>query len=93
MLIARTHCRNKPYKLVGNGDNDDDKPFVVCAAYGRERKLLPSFHLPDSEKPGQNSNLEQPSGFRYAEIVQFAPKNLWEVARVTMVVPGSGAKL
>ena len=93
MLIARTHCRNKTYKLVGSDDNDDDQPFVVCAAYGRERRFLPPFRLPGSEKPGQNSNLEQALGFHYAEIDHFAPKNLWEVARVTMAVPGSGAKL
>jgi hypothetical protein len=37
MLIAPTHCRNKLYKLVGSDGNDDDQPFVVCAAYGRER--------------------------------------------------------
>jgi hypothetical protein len=49
---------------------------VTCAAYGRERRLLPSFRLPGSEKPGQNSNLEQATGFRYAEIDHFAPKNL-----------------
>jgi hypothetical protein len=93
MLIALTHCRNKTYKLVGSGDNDDDQPFVVCAAFSRERGFLLPIRLPDSEKLGQNSNLEQLSGFRYAEIGQFSPKNLWEVARVTMVVPGSGAKL
>ena len=39
MLIARTHGRNKPYKLVGNGDNDDDQSFAVCAAYVREREI------------------------------------------------------
>ena len=93
MLVARTHCRNKTYKLVANGDNDDDQSFAVCAAYVRERRLLRPFRLPGSEKLKQNSNLEQVPGFRYAEIVQFAPKNLWELARVTMVVPGSGAKL
>ena len=37
MLIAHTHYHNKPYKLVGVDGNDDDQPFVVCAAYGRER--------------------------------------------------------
>jgi hypothetical protein len=93
MLIALTHCRKKTYKLVANGDNDDDQSFAVCAAYGRERRLRRLFRLPDSEKPGHNSNLEQPSGFRYAEIVQLAPKNLSEVARVTMAILGSGAKL
>jgi hypothetical protein len=93
VLIARTHCRYKTDMLVGSDGNDDDQPFVVCAGYSRERRLLPPFRLPCSEKLEQNSNLEQLSGFRYAGIVQLAPKNLWEVARVTMVVPGSGAKL
>ena len=93
MLITRTPGRNKTYKRVESGDNDDDQPFVVCAAFSRVRGFLLPIRLPNSEKLGQNSNLEQPSGFRYAEIAHFTPKNLWEVARVTMVVPGSGAKL
>jgi len=93
VLIAPTHCRNKLYKLVGSDGNDDDQPFVVCAAYVRERRLLRPFRLPGSEKLKQNSNLEQVPGFRYAEIVQFAPKSLWELARVTMTILGSGAKL
>lgn len=76
MLIASTHCRNKTYKLVGNGDNDDDQSFAVGPAYDRDQRLLRSFPLPDSEKLERKSNLEQSFGFRYAETVQFTPKNL-----------------
>jgi len=57
------------------------------------RGFLTPIRLPDGEKPGQNSNPEQSSSLRYAGIVQLAPKNLSEVARVTMAVLGSGAKL
>jgi hypothetical protein len=57
-------------------DTDDDQPFVSCAGYGREWRLLPPIRLPDSEKLKQNSNLEQSSSFRYAEINHFGSKNL-----------------
>jgi hypothetical protein len=53
-----------------------------------ENEIKPGYEK--GEAPGRNSNLEQIPGFKYAPLIRFSPKTIWEAARIIHAAAGEG---